>query len=178
MIKPIVAYDSPVLRLTCRPANANTAGLKELIADLWDTARHLRQSGLAAPQINIPLRVFVIDSIPEIQKLNKTDQGDFFADDTGVRETFINPEIIYYSRENTWLTKEASLCLPDFDTVVPRAWNIKVKYCDAEFQTHMRSFAGLTAKLIQHAYEHLEGILFLDHINASEKQRIPRSLIK
>jgi peptide deformylase len=159
MVRPIIACDSPVLRQTAAEAELTGDRIAGLIADLKDTMRQSNACSLSAPQINSSLRIFVIDTDQALHAIKKTDNADFFADDLGARDTFINPVIIDYSWDNTWTWEEDCLNFPGTSMPVSRPWRIIIMYFDEELKMRVDSFAGLTARLIQQACDQLDGIL-------------------
>lgn len=153
MILPIVAYGADILRQPGKPVNPQTPGIRELISNMKATMINARGAGLAAPQVNKSLQLFVI----------ATD------DYSGV---FINPEISYYSPEEIMDT-EGCLSIPGISQSISRAAAVTVSWQDEHFDSHEQIFRGETARAIQHEYDHLQGKLYIDYLLP-----LQRSLLK
>ncbi|MCS6818375.1 MAG: peptide deformylase [Chitinophagales bacterium] len=165
MILPIVAYGDPVLRKKCTEIDEQFSGLQELIDNMFETMEHARGVGLAAPQINMPIRLFVIDST---QMNDENDQPN----PEGLREVFINPNIIEETGEE-WVFEEGCLSIPGIRENIVRLDTVKIQYYDRDFKFKENTFKGLTARVIQHEYDHIEGKLFIDYLKP-----LKRSLLK
>lgn len=152
MIRPIVAYGAPILRKSCQPVDITSPALPALLRDLWDTMNNANGVGLAAPQINVDARVFVVRS-----------------DELDLRQAFINPVITAYSEE-TLLDDEGCLSIPGIQEPVPRAQHITITWLDEELQPHTETWHGPAARMIQHEYDHIEGRLYLDKLGALRKR--------
>ncbi|MDX5422032.1 MAG: peptide deformylase [Hymenobacteraceae bacterium] len=168
MIYPIVAYGDPVLKEVAEDIPQDYPELKELIQDMFDTMYHAHGVGLAAPQIGKSIRLFVIDSEP---MMDEEDEGK------GVKKAFINPEIIEEDGEE-WGFEEGCLSIPGVREVVYRPERIVIRYFDEEWNEHEDTYDGMTARVIQHEYDHIEGILFTDHLNGLKKRLIKNRLTK
>ncbi len=144
--------------------------MDRLIADMWETMKNANGCGLAAPQIGLPVRLFIVDSRTTFENLEEADRSDYFApDDKGILETFINARII--ERCGTlWEDDEGCLSIPDLLQKVKRHWTITIEYYNQGFEKRIRSFSGTTARMIQHEYDHTEGILYLDHLKPLTKK--------
>lgn len=166
MILPIVGYGSPVLKQKAGDIDASYPGLSELIDNMWETMYNAAGVGLAAPQIGKPIRLFVIDASPfeEEQK----DLKDF-------KKVFINAQIIEEKGEE-WFFNEGCLSFPDLREDVARKPIIRIRYEDENFQTHETVFGGLAARIIQHEYDHIEGIVFVDRISPLKRRLIKSKL--
>ncbi|MCQ2198868.1 MAG: peptide deformylase [Paludibacteraceae bacterium] len=155
MILPITIYGLPVLRKVCTPIDKNYPNLKELLENMYATLTHSEGVGLAAPQVNLPIRIFIVDL-------------DVMGEDEpkykGVKKTFINPVITWMSDE-TETSGEGCLSLPGINENVTRAKKVRVKYQDEDFVEHEDEFEDFYAKVIQHEYDHLEGKVFIDRIS-------------
>lgn len=164
MVLSIVAYGDPVLRKLCTEISKDYTALEKLIDDMFETMEKSKGVGLAAPQINKAIRLFVVDS-------NRMfDDGDKNKD--GIREVFINAKIINQTG-NEWAFEEGCLSIPQIREEVYRQQHIEIEYYDREFKKHTKKFSGLTARVIQHEYDHIEGKLFIDHLKP-----LKRSLLK
>jgi peptide deformylase len=163
MVLPIVAYGDAVLRKKAADVTLDNASLEKLIADMWETMESSRGVGLAAPQINQSLRLFVIDSC------KMYDEGE---EHLGLREVFVNPQIIAESGEE-WGYEEGCLSIPGIRAEVMRKPIVDIVYYNASGEKQERRFDGKTARVIQHEYDHIEGKLFIDHIKP-----LKRALLK
>ncbi|RAJ81961.1 peptide deformylase [Chitinophaga dinghuensis] len=128
---------------------------------MWDSMYAAHGCGLAAPQVNIPIRLFVADSISTWQQVRGAERLEQFPDNKGIREVFINPEIIYQS-DTTATDLEGCLSIPGKSGQVVRPWQITIRYLDARFREQEKTYAGFTARMIQHEMDHLDGILYID----------------
>ncbi|GGK76416.1 peptide deformylase [Rufibacter glacialis] len=168
MIYPIVAYGDPVLRTKAQDIPLDSPELEKLIEDMYETMYHAHGVGLAAPQIGKSIRLFVIDSKPFME------EGQ---EEKGVKQAFINPVILEESGEE-WGFDEGCLSIPGVREEVWRQENIKIRYYDLQGQEHIEEFDDLTARVIQHEYDHIEGILFTDHLSALKKRLLKGKLTK
>lgn len=166
---PIVAYGDPVLRKKADEIDEDYPQLKELIANMFDTMYGAHGVGLAAPQIGLAIRLFVIDATP-------------FADDEGAepglkdfKKVFINPIILEESGEK-WNFSEGCLSIPDISEEVSRYPNVKINYLDENFVEHEEDLTGLAARVVQHEYDHIEGKLFTDKLGPLKKAMIKSKL--
>ncbi|UYZ58152.1 peptide deformylase [Hymenobacter latericus] len=175
MIYPIVAYGDPVLKARAKdiPADFPAEELQKLIADMYETMYYAHGVGLAAPQIGKGVRLFVIDSEPMVDD----DEDDDAPAETGVKRAFINPVMIKESGEE-WPFEEGCLSIPGVRERVFRKPDIIIRYEDENRQVREEGFSGLTARVIQHEYDHLEGVLFTDKISAFKKQLIKSKLMR
>lgn len=159
MVVPIILYGSPVLRKYSAEVTEED-NIQKYADDLFSTIRKYEGIGLAAPQINLLKRVFVIDTTP-IEDDDLT--TEMF---TGI---FINPEIIDKNSKNI-IYREGCLSIPGIFEEVYRPGKIAVKYQDLQLKFHEEEFEGIKARIFQHEYDHLEGILFIDKINILRKK--------
>jgi peptide deformylase len=166
MILPIVAFGDPVLRKKGAPILKDYEELPNLIENMWETMYGAEGVGLAAPQIGTSVQLFLVDASPFSE-----DEPDL----EGFRKVFINPEILEETGEE-WQFKEGCLSIPGIRENVKRQETIKIKYFDEDFIEHIEHFSGLAARVIQHEYDHTNGILFTDKINPLKKQMIKRKL--
>ncbi len=174
MILPIVAYGSPVLRKVCSDITPAYAGLDKLIADMWETMYNSSGVGLAAPQINSPIRLFVIDS--EQIFANKDDDEELnYPDAPGYKGVFINAHIVELAGK-PWAYNEGCLSIPKIREDVQREEAVTVEYDDENFTHHTKTFNGLTARIILHEYDHTEGKLFIDHIKPLKRKLLSGKL--
>ena len=173
MILPIIGYGDPVLRKKGEDVPQNYPDLKQLIADMYETMYNAYGVGLAAPQIGRAMRIFIVDTKPfsEDEDLTKEEQeqlGNF-------RKTFINPTILKEEGEE-WGFNEGCLSIPEVREDVYRHEKITIEYYDEDFNKHTDVFDGLIARVIQHEYDHIEGILFTDRISSLKKRLIQKKL--
>ncbi|OON68245.1 peptide deformylase [Hymenobacter sp. CRA2] len=175
MIYPIVAYGDPVLKARAKdiPADFSADELQKLIADMYETMYYANGVGLAAPQVGKSVRLFVIDSSP----MTDDDEDDDAPAETGIKRAFINPVMLKESGEE-WPFEEGCLSIPGIRERVFRQPDIIIRYEDENRQVHEEGFSGMTARVIQHEYDHLEGVLFTDKISAFKKQIIKNKLTR
>jgi peptide deformylase len=160
MIRPVYIYGTPVLRKVATNITPDYPNLTELIADMYETMYHSDGIGLAAPQIGISIRLFVIDASPLEEDYE--DLKDF-------KRTFINAQIVERSGEIS-LYNEGCLSLPGLREDVNRESSVLIKYVDADFNPKEERFDGVAARIIQHEYDHLDGILFPDRLSPIRRQ--------
>jgi peptide deformylase len=173
MILPIVAYGDPVLRKKATVISADYPNLKELIANMHETMYNAYGVGLAAPQIGLPIRLFLVDTSPfaEDEGLSNEEQEQL----KDFKCAFINAKIIEEDGDE-WAFNEGCLSIPNIREDVFRQPKIKIQYQDEEFNEHVKEFDGLIARVIQHEYDHIEGILFTDKISSFKKRLIKGKL--
>ena len=161
---PILALGHSILKHKCDEVTNSFPHLEKLIEDLWETMQKANGCGLAAPQIGLAISLFIVDSKTIFESLQKNNRlGYFDQSDKGIMETFINAKIIDHSEE-FWEEDEGCLSLPNLSQKVKRHWTITIEYCNQNFEKRIQSFSGTTARIIQHEYDHKEGILYLDHL--------------
>ncbi len=178
MKRPILAYGHSILKQKCNDIEKNYPELDKLIADMWETMKNANGCGLASPQIGLPIRLFVVDSKTTFENLEETDRKIYFAqDDKGIMETFINAKIIERSAE-LWEDEEGCLSIPNLSQKVKRNWAITIEYYNQNFEKQVCSFSGTTARMIQHEYDHTEGILYLDYLKPLTKKLMETKLKK
>jgi peptide deformylase len=167
MILPIVGYGDPVLRKKGEDITAEYPNLKQLIDDMFDTMYRAHGVGLAAPQIGLAIRLFVIDTTPfsENDDLSKQEQEEL----DGFKKVFINAKILK-EEGGLWAFNEGCLSIPGIHEDVVRHDKITIEYYDENFKKHTEEFDGLRARVIQHEYDHIEGILFTDKISSLKKR--------
>lgn len=174
MILPVVAYGHPVLRKMCEDINADYPDLKKLIDDMWETMYHSGGVGLAAPQINRAIRLFVIDTEQMVENFDEQDHKDY-PNEKPVKQVFINARIEEESGEE-WAYNEGCLSIPKIREDVYRQPKVKLRYMDEQFNEHIEDFEGITARVIQHEYDHIDGKLFIDYIKPIKKRLIQKKL--
>jgi peptide deformylase len=161
MILPIYAYGSPVLRKKCEDITKDYPDLQQLISNMYETMYDSHGIGLAAPQIGLAIRLFIVDGSP-IEDIEPA----------GFKQTFINPRILNEWGE-PWKYEEGCLSIPTIRENVSRKPELTIRYLDEDFKEHEASFKGMAARIIQHEYDHIEGKLFVDLISP-----LKRNLIK
>lgn len=174
MIYPIVAYGAQVLRKKALPVSPDYSGLQELIAHMWETMYYSNGVGLAAPQINKDIRLFIIDSTQIFENQDETDKGKY-PDEPGMKRIFINAELIA-EQGDEWPYNEGCLSIPRIREDVYRKPEVTLQYQDEHFETHTEIFKGITARIIQHEYDHTEGKLFIDYLKPLRKKLLQRKL--
>ncbi len=178
MILPIYSYGQPILKKECDDIEAGKIDLSPLIENMWETLYNANGCGLAAPQIGQPIRLFLVDSIGTYQGMSEEDRAHFFPDgDQGIKQVFINAAIIDQSEEE-WEDEEGCLSIPHLTGMVKRPWKITIEYQDADFNWHTKTFSGSTARMIQHEYDHTDGILYLDYLGPLKKRMMQKKLGK
>lgn len=175
MILPIVAYGSPILRQKAAEVTAAYDGLNKLIADMWETMYHSNGVGLAAPQINRSVRIFVMDSVQIINQLEDDERQDYPGDE-GIKQVFINPVIVNESG-GLWPYNEGCLSIPKVREDVNRYENVLLSWVDEKFEPQQKLFTGITARVIQHEYDHLEGKLFIDYLSPLKRRLLKGKLL-
>lgn len=174
MILPIVAYGSPVLRKVCEEITPDYPGLDKLLADMWDTMYNSNGVGLAAPQVNLPIRLFVMDSV-QIFENQEEDEKDEYPDAPGFKGVFINARITGI-RGKEWSYNEGCLSIPKIREDIMRNEEITLEFEDENFNLHTQTFNGITARIILHEYDHIEGKLFIDYLKPLKRKLMKRKL--
>ena len=174
MILPIVAYGHPVLRKVAEDIGPDYPQLDKLIADMWETMQASNGVGLAAPQINRSIRLFVVDSSLIFEGMEDEEKGEF-PDEPGIRQVFINAKVVTLEGER-WAYNEGCLSIPKVREDVLREEKVTIQFMDEFFQPHLKTFHGITARVILHEYDHIEGKLFIDHISLLKKKLIKKKL--
>ena len=169
MILPIVAFGTPILRKKCVDITPEYPELETLLANMWETMYEASGVGLAAPQINKAIRLFLIDTTPFVDDEEETEE-------VIVKQTFINARIIEESGEK-WDFNEGCLSIPEIREDITRKSSIMIEYFDENFKQHTDVFDGLAARVIQHEYDHINGVLFIDKISPLRKRMIRSKLI-
>ena len=174
MILPIRAYGGPVLRKKCKDITPDYPELKTLIDNMFETMYDAHGIGLAAPQIGLDIRLFVIDIRPLAEDEDYLDIADKLKD---FKKVFINARILEESGKE-WKFNEGCLSIPDVREDVSRKETILIEYLDENFVKHTETFSDMRARVIQHEYDHIEGILFTDKLSVLKKKIIKGKLNK
>ncbi len=162
MILPIVAYGAPVLRKTAVEITPDYPQLDKLIADMWETMNASNGVGLAAPQISKDIRLFIVDSTIIFENQEDEDKGKY-PDEPGIKKVFINARIKELSGKE-WNYNEGCLSIPKIREDVMRPESVTLEYFDEHFNPHTETYNGITGRVIQHEYDHIEGKLFIDYM--------------
>ena len=166
MILPVAVYGHPVLRKVARNITPDYSNLPLLIENMFETLYHSEGVGLAAPQVNLSIRLFIVDATPYAEEV--PEMKDF-------KHIFINAQIISRTGEEN-LFNEGCLSIPGIRENVKRPTIIKMRYLDENFHPHEKLFDGIAARIIQHEYDHLEGILFVDRLSSLRKKLLKSKL--
>jgi len=173
MILPILSYGNSVLKKKALPISLKTKNLKSLINNMWETMYQAQGVGLAAPQIGESVRLFIVDTYPFSDDENLSiDERNFLK---GFKKVFINPEIIVQSGEECFFN-EGCLSIPGIREDVKRRGSVIIKFQDLNGTLITESLSGIAARVVQHEYDHIEGILFTDKLSFLKKKTIKRKL--
>lgn len=168
MILPIVAYGHPVLRKVAVDIDKDYPGLDKFIEDMWETMYGSNGVGLAAPQVNRDIRLFVVDTAQMFENMEDEEKEEY-PDSPGVKATFINAHVVEINGKE-WSYNEGCLSIPKIREDIMRNESVTLKYVDENFEPHTTTFNGLTARVILHEYDHTEGKLFIDHISPLKRK--------
>lgn len=174
MVLPIVAYGNPVLRKVGVDINPDYPELKQLIEDMWETMYNSKGVGLAAPQVNRDIRLFVMDSIQILENLEE-DEENSYPGDEGYKGVFINARVKETEGEE-WPYNEGCLSIPKIREDILRKETVTIHFFDENFEEHTKTFTGITARVILHEYDHIEGKLFIDYLKPLKKSLLKRKL--
>ena len=164
MIYPIVAYGDPVLRQKAVEIEKGSIDIQELARDMFETMYHAHGVGLAGPQIGKSIRIFVVDATP----MEEESVQDF-------KQVFVNP-VMLEENGTEWAFEEGCLSIPEIRQEVNRKPRLRLRYFDENWQEHENEFDGLKARIIQHEYDHIEGVLFTDHLSPFKKRLLKSKL--
>ena len=173
MVLPIIAYGDPVLRKVATDISPDYPNLNTLIANMYDTMNYAYGVGLAAPQIGLPIRLFVVDTAPFADDDDLTEEERTFL--SNFKKTFINAKITEETGDK-WLFNEGCLSIPGVREDVSRQKQITIEFVDEQFTPQQLTLTGLAARVVQHEYDHIEGILFTDKLSSFKKQLIKGKL--
>ncbi len=175
MILPIVAYGHPVLRKECDDIDENYPNLTKLIDDMWETLYYSNGVGLAAPQVNVPIRLFLVESQQLADAATEDpDHNDPFEGEA-IKQVFINADIVETSG-TPWKFNEGCLSIPKIREDISRNETVTINYLDENFVEHEKTFGGMTARIILHEYDHIEGVLFIDYLSPLKRKIIKGKL--
>jgi len=173
MILPIIAYGDPVLRKLGKSIDKEYPALESLLENMFETMYGAKGIGLAAPQIGLPIRIFIVDATPfkDDEEL-ELEERNFLST---FKQVFINAQIIDETGDE-WVFNEGCLSIPDVREDVFRNETVKIEYLDEKFEKHTQEFSGIAARIIQHEYDHIQGILFTDKLSSLKKRLIKGKL--
>lgn len=174
MILSIVAYGAPVLRAVSKDITPEYPGLSKLIEDMWETMYASNGVGLAAPQINRDIRLFVVDSSQIFANQDEDEKGKY-PDEPGIKQVFINAHIKALNGKE-WAYNEGCLSIPKIREDVTRHEEVTLEYVDEQFVPHTKTFNGITARVILHEYDHIEGKLFIDYLKPLKRKLLKGKL--
>jgi len=178
MVLPIVVYGDPVLRKVCVDIEKTHENLAQIIKDMYETMYQANGVGLAAPQVNKAIRVFIVDASP-FAEVDEDEEPEFTAEEMmqmkDFKKTFINAKIIEETGEE-WKFNEGCLSIPKIREDVLRKPKLTIEYVDENFKKYTETYDGLIARVIQHEYDHIEGVLFTDKINPFKRKLISGKL--
>ena len=178
MVLPIVVYGDPVLRKKCVDIDKDYPNLEQFIKDMYETMYEANGVGLAAPQVNKAIRLFVVDASP-FAEVDEDEEPEFTAEEmkqmNGFKKTFINAQLLEEVGEE-WKFNEGCLSIPKIREDVLRKPKLTIEYYDEKFKKHTETYDGVIARVIQHEYDHIEGILFTDHIKPLKKKLLNKTL--
>ena len=178
MVLPIVVYGDPVLRKVCVDIEKTHENLAQIIKDMYETMYEANGVGLAAPQVNKAIRLFIVDASP-FAEVDEDEEPEFSAEEMkqmkGFKKTFINARIVEETGEE-WKFNEGCLSIPKIREDVLRKPKLTIEYVDENFKKHTETYEGLIARVIQHEYDHIEGVLFTDKINPFKRKLISGKL--
>lgn len=166
MIYPVTVYGDPLLRRVAKPIDKDFKGLPELVENMFETMYHSDGVGLAAPQVGKSLRIFVVDASPAAE-----DEPEL----EGFKKAFINPEILERYGDDR-VMNEGCLSLPEIREDITRTERVKIKYVDENLEEHVEEYGGFAARVIQHEYDHLDGVLLIDHLSPLRKRLLKGKL--
>ena len=168
MILPIVAYGHPVLRKVATDIAADYPQLEKFIAAMWETMYASNGVGLAAPQVNKDIRLFVVDTVQMFDNMDEKEKKEYPGDE-GLKAVFINAHIVELDGDE-WPYNEGCLSIPKIREDIYRQESVTMKFMDEHFQAHTKIFTGISARVILHEYDHIEGRLFIDHISPLKRK--------
>lgn len=172
MILPIIGYGNPILKTTSKDINNSYPNLKQLIDDMYETMYNANGVGLAAPQIGKSIRLFIIDTAPFLNIGENEIEGIKVE---SIKQIFINPVIIKESGDRLSF-EEGCLSIPNIREDVNRKSDISIEFYDENFILNKKSFSGVVARVIQHEYDHIQGILFTDKLTSFKKRLLKNKL--
>jgi peptide deformylase len=174
MILPIVAYGTPILRQIAKDVTPDYPELAKLIEDMWETMYSSNGVGLAAPQVNRDIRLFIIDSRQVFENLEENEK-DKYPDGPGIKQVFINAHIVSVNGEE-WAYNEGCLSIPKIREDIFRSEEVTLDFQDENFEPHTVTYNGISARIILHEYDHIEGKLFIDYLKPLKRKLLKGKL--
>lgn len=174
MILPIVAYGFEVLRKVSKDITPDYPNLDKFIADMWETMYSSNGVGLAAPQVNRDIRLFVMDSSQMFANMDE-EETLLYPDAPGIKQVFINAHVEELLGDD-WVYNEGCLSIPKIREDIYRAEEVTIRYMDENFKEHVNTFDGITARVILHEYDHIEGKLFIDYLKPLKRKLLKGKL--
>lgn len=174
MILPIVAYGTEVLRKVCKDITPDYPNLTKLIDDMWETMYSSNGVGLAAPQINKEIRLFTVDTIQMFENMEEKERTEY-PDKPGIKQIFINAHVEELLGDD-WSYNEGCLSIPKIREDIFRAEEVTIRFMDENFVEHIKTYDGLTARVILHEYDHIDGKLFIDHLKPLKRKLLKGKL--
>ena len=175
MILPIVAYGDPVLKKEGEEIDKDYPALSDLISNMFETMYHAQGVGLAAPQIGKAIRLFIVDGSPFAEKEEDEEEDPMAVGMEDFKKVFINPIIEDESGEE-WAFNEGCLSIPKIREEVFRKEKIRITYFDENWDLKDEEYDGYAARIIQHEYDHVEGVLFTDHLSSLKRKLLNKKL--
>lgn len=178
MILPIYAYGHPVLRKECEEIDENYEGFEELVKNMYETMYHATGVGLAAPQIGLNIRLFITDATQYAEDYKDSkdpEEQKEYENLKDFKKVFINP-IILEETGDEWGFEEGCLSIPDIRAEVNRQERVVIEYYDENWELKEETYEGFAARVIQHEYDHIEGVLFTDLVNPIRKRLLQKRL--
>ncbi len=169
MILPILAYGHPVLRKVAKEITPDYPELNKLIEDMWETMYASNGVGLAAPQVNKGIRLFIMDSEQIFRNMEDDKEKNEYNDAPGIKQVFINAHLTELDGEE-WPYNEGCLSIPKIREDIYRQESVTLRFQDENFNAYTKTFTGLSARIILHEYDHIEGKLFIDHISLLKRK--------
>jgi peptide deformylase len=174
MVLPIFAYGAPVLRTVAKDISPDFPGLAQFMEDMWETMHYSNGVGLAAPQVGKDIRLFLVDSGQVFINMEEGERGKY-PDEPGIRQVFINAHIHELSGPE-WPYNEGCLSIPKIREDIIRRQQVRMTYLDEKFQPHTDLFTGITARIVLHEYDHIEGKLFIDYLKPLKRKLLKGKL--
>ena len=174
MVLPVVAFGHPILRKVAADINPDYPDLGKVIDDMWETMYHTNGVGIAAPQVSKPIRLFVVDTVQIVDGFDDEDRAAY-PNEQGIKQVFINAQKVEETG-TPWPYNEGCLSIPKIREDVTRPAHVRLRWVDEHFQSHEATFSGITARVILHEYDHLEGKLFIDYLAPLKKRLLKKKL--
>jgi peptide deformylase len=174
MILPIVAYGNPVLRKVAADITPDYPGLEKFIDDMWETMYASNGVGLAAPQVNRDIRLFVMDTVQMFANMDEDEKKEY-PDGPGTKAVFINAHVVELDGDE-WPYNEGCLSIPKIREDIYRPESVTLQFRDHNFESRIMTFNGLSARVILHEYDHIEGKLFIDYLSPLKRKLMKSKL--